>query len=59
MVAAQKVRDLTTVEAEIATIKEQLLNVKGSETEVYARIVGYYKNFSMVIVKSAIDGIQL
>ena len=44
MVAAQKVRDLTTVEAEIATIKEQLLNVKGSETEVYARIVGYYRS---------------
>lgn len=37
-------RDLETVEAEIARTKEALANVKGTETEVYARIVGYYRS---------------
>ncbi len=37
-------RSLETVEAEIAATKEALANVKGSETEVYARIVGYYRS---------------
>ncbi|MBQ0166082.1 MAG: hypothetical protein KBT02_03100 [Treponema sp.] len=37
-------RDLETVEAEIARTKEALENVKGTETEVYARIVGYYRS---------------
>lgn len=37
-------RDLKTVEAEIARTKEALANVKGTETEVYARIVGYYRS---------------
>ncbi len=37
-------RTLAAVEAEIAQTKEALANVKGSETEVYARIVGYYRS---------------
>lgn len=42
--AEAKMRDLETVEAEIAKTKEALENVKGTETEVYARIVGYYRS---------------
>lgn len=41
---ATKVRNLATVEAEIAQVKEALANVKGTDTEVYARIVGYYRS---------------
>ena len=37
-------RDLATIEADINATKEALKNVKGSETEVYARIVGYYRS---------------
>ncbi len=37
-------RTLKEVEAELAQAKEALNNVKGSETEVYARIVGYYRS---------------
>lgn len=40
----KKVRDLATIEAEIAATKEALANVRGTETEVYARIVGYYRS---------------
>ncbi len=36
-------RTIAEVEQEIATTKEALKNVHGSETEVYARIVGYYR----------------
>lgn len=36
-------RTLAEVDAEIAATKESLKNVHGSETEVYARIVGYYR----------------
>lgn len=36
-------RDLATIEAEIAETKNALANVHGTETEVYARIVGYYR----------------
>ena len=39
-----KPRSLETIEAEIAQTKEALQNVKGRETEVYARIVGYYRS---------------
>lgn len=39
---AQK-RTLAQIDAEIAATKESLKNVKGSDTEVYARIVGYYR----------------
>lgn len=42
--AEAKLRDLETVEAEIAKTQEALENVKGTETEVYARIVGYYRS---------------
>ena len=38
------VRTLADVEADIARTKEALANVKGTETEVYARIVGYYRS---------------
>ena len=37
-------RTLEQVEAEIAQTKEALTNVKGTDTEVYARIVGYYRS---------------
>ena len=36
-------RTLAAVDAEIAETKEALKNVRGSQTEVYARIVGYYR----------------
>jgi len=38
------VRTQKEVEAELAQAKEALANVKGTETEVYARIVGYYRS---------------
>ena len=31
------------INKEIADLKAQLKNVKGTETEVYTRIVGYYR----------------
>ncbi len=36
-------RTLAAVDQEIAETQEALKNVRGSETEVYARIVGYYR----------------
>ena len=36
-------RTLAQIEAEIAETKEALKDVHGTETEVYARIVGYYR----------------
>lgn len=36
-------RTLEQIEAEIEATKAELQNVHGSETEVYARIVGYYR----------------
>lgn len=42
MSVAQK-RTLEQIEMEIAQTKAELLNVHGTETEVYARIVGYYR----------------
>lgn len=36
-------RNLEEIEKEIAETEAALENVKGSETEVYARIVGYYR----------------
>lgn len=36
-------RTLEEIEQEIAKTKEELKNVHGTETEVYARIVGYYR----------------
>src|SRR5574344_1212997 len=36
-------RTLAEIDAEIAATKEALTNVHGTETEVYARIVGYYR----------------
>jgi len=43
MEETMKKRDLAAIDAEIAQTKEALNNVHGSETEVYARIVGYYR----------------
>ncbi|MBO5137278.1 MAG: hypothetical protein J6B81_02100 [Spirochaetaceae bacterium] len=37
-------RNLATIEAEIKRTKDALANVQGTETEVYARIVGYYRS---------------
>ncbi|MGP1437499.1 MAG: anaerobic ribonucleoside-triphosphate reductase [Treponema sp.] len=37
-------RTLEQVNADIEQVKSELANVKGSETEVYARIVGYYRS---------------
>ncbi len=37
-------RTLAEIDEEIARTKNELANVKGSETEVYARIVGYYRS---------------
>ncbi|MGP1415252.1 MAG: anaerobic ribonucleoside-triphosphate reductase [Treponema sp.] len=37
-------RTLEQVNADIEKVKSALTNVKGSETEVYARIVGYYRS---------------
>lgn len=36
-------RTLEQIDSEIRDIKEQLKDVHGTETEVYARIVGYYR----------------
>lgn len=40
----QNARTVTEIEKEIASIKDALQSVKGSDTEVYARIVGYYRS---------------
>lgn len=37
-------RTCAEIDAEIASVKEELANVRGTPTEVYARIVGYYRN---------------
>lgn len=37
-------RTLEQVNKDIERVKSALANVKGSETEVYARIVGYYRS---------------
>ena len=37
-------RTLDEVNQDIEKVKLALANVKGSETEVYARIVGYYRS---------------
>ena len=36
-------RTLDQVEAEIAQVQNELNDVHGTQTEVYARIVGYYR----------------
>lgn len=38
--------NLFEIECQIASVKEQLQNVRGEPCEVYARIVGYYRNVS-------------
>lgn len=40
----QAKRNLTEIETEIAQTRAALSAVKGTETEVYARIVGYYRS---------------
>jgi ribonucleoside-triphosphate reductase len=37
-------RTLETVESDIARVQKELSCVRGTETEVYARIVGYYRS---------------
>lgn len=44
MMITGKVRDVSVIEAEIEKTKEALSQVRGTETEVYARIVGYYRS---------------
>ena len=39
-----ELRTIAQIDAEIAQAKEELANVRGTETEVYARIVGYYRS---------------
>ncbi len=39
-----ELRTIAQIDAEIAQAKEELANVHGTETEVYARIVGYYRS---------------
>lgn len=36
-------RTIETIDNEINELKESMLNVKGTDTEVYTRIVGYYR----------------
>lgn len=43
MAAQTKERSLEEIEKEIAETQAQLADVHGTETEVYARIVGYYR----------------
>jgi len=44
MEGVMPMRSLKEVESEIAMVKKALEEVRGSETEVYARIVGYYRS---------------
>ena len=37
-------RTIETINDELAHLKTELLNVKGTRTEVYTRIVGYYRS---------------
>ncbi len=39
-----ELRTVAQIDAEIAQAQEQLGNVRGTTTEVYARIVGYYRS---------------
>jgi len=36
--------EVKTIEQKITTLKDQLEQVKGTNTEVYTRIVGYYRS---------------
>jgi anaerobic ribonucleoside-triphosphate reductase len=36
--------EVEKINDEIKILEEKLLNCKGTETEVYSRIVGYYRN---------------
>ena len=37
-------RTIGEIDADIAQVKAEMLNVHGTDTEVYARIVGYYRS---------------
>ncbi|MBR5964854.1 MAG: hypothetical protein IK015_01880 [Treponema sp.] len=39
----EKAKTLAEIDKEIADVKKELADVHGTETEVYARIVGYYR----------------
>lgn len=43
-IAGKGMSEIETINAEIKLLYEKLENVKGTETEVYSRIVGYYRN---------------
>ena len=40
----KKKRSVEEIDAEIAQVKEELEGARGSDCEVYARIVGYYRS---------------
>ena len=44
MSESERKRTVEEIDAEIAETKKELESVKGSECEVYARIVGYYRS---------------
>ena len=37
-------KNVETIEKQIASLKEELKQVTGTPTEVYTRIVGYYRS---------------
>ncbi|MFP4067896.1 MAG: anaerobic ribonucleoside-triphosphate reductase [Spirochaetaceae bacterium] len=39
-------RDLETIDREIAELKERLAGIEGTPTEIYTRIVGYYRSLT-------------
>lgn len=39
-------RIIAEIDADIAKVKAEMLDVHGTETEVYSRIVGYYRALS-------------
>lgn len=40
------IQTVEEIDRQIADLEEQLQNVKGNKTEVYTRIVGYYRSVS-------------
>ena len=42
--AKAKKRTVAEIDAEIAQVKAELAECKGAECEVYARVVGYYRD---------------
>ena len=42
----EKTRDVESIDREIETLKTGLANVQGTPTEIYTRIVGYYRSLT-------------